>query len=33
VSGRDRDTLQSVIKLLHDNDFGIDMQITNYRTF
>ena len=33
VSGRDRDTLQSVIKLLHDNDFGIDVQITNYRTF
>ncbi|HLY18454.1 MAG TPA: YajQ family cyclic di-GMP-binding protein [Bryobacteraceae bacterium] len=33
VSGRDRDTLQSVIKLLRDQDFGIDMQITNYRTF
>ena len=33
VSGRDRDTLQSVIKLLRDNDFGIDVQITNYRTF
>ena len=32
-SGRDRDTLQSVIKLLRDNDFGIDVQITNYRTF
>ena len=32
VSGRDRDTLQSVIKLLRDNDFGIDMQFTNYRT-
>ena len=32
VSGRDRDTLQSVIKLLRDNDFGIDVQITNYRT-
>jgi uncharacterized protein YajQ (UPF0234 family) len=25
--------LQSVIKLLRDNDFGIDVQITNYRTF
>lgn len=33
VSGRDRDTLQNVIKLLRDNDFGIDMQFTNYRTF
>jgi len=32
VSGRDRDTLQSVIKLLRDNDFGIDVQFTNYRT-
>ena len=32
VSGRDRDTLQSVIKLLRETDFGIDMQFTNYRT-
>jgi len=32
VSGRDRDTLQSVMKLLRDSDFGIDMQFTNYRT-
>src|SRR5574340_697167 len=32
VSGRDRDVLQSVIKLLRDSDFGIDMQFTNYRT-
>ena len=32
VAGRDRDTLQSVIKLLRDNDFGIDMQFINYRT-
>lgn len=32
VSGRDRDTLQSVIQLLRDTDFGIDMQFTNYRT-
>jgi len=32
VSGRDRDTLQSVIKLLRDTDFGIDVQFTNYRT-
>jgi uncharacterized protein YajQ (UPF0234 family) len=33
VSSRDRDTLQSVIKLLRESDFGIDMQFTNYRTF
>jgi cyclic-di-GMP-binding protein len=32
VSGRDRDVLQEVIKLLRDTDFGIDMQFTNYRT-
>ena len=32
VAGRDRDALQSVIKLLRENDFGIDMQFTNYRT-
>ena len=32
VSGRDRDVLQQVIKLLRDQDFGIDMQFTNYRT-
>jgi uncharacterized protein YajQ (UPF0234 family) len=32
VSGRDRDVLQAVIKLLRDSDFGIDMQFTNYRT-
>jgi uncharacterized protein YajQ (UPF0234 family) len=32
VSGRDRDTLQTVIQLLRDSDFGIDMQFTNYRT-
>ncbi len=32
VSGRDRDTLQQVIKLLRETDFGIDMQFTNYRT-
>jgi hypothetical protein len=33
VSGKDRDTLQSVIQLLKNTDFGIDMQFTNYRTF
>jgi uncharacterized protein YajQ (UPF0234 family) len=32
VAGRDRDILQSVIKLLRESDFGIDMQFTNYRT-
>ena len=32
VTGKDRDTLQSVIKLLRESDFGIDMQFTNYRT-
>src|SRR5215470_16618751 len=32
VAGKDRDTLQSVIKLLRNADFGIDMQFTNYRT-
>jgi uncharacterized protein YajQ (UPF0234 family) len=32
VSSRDRDILQTVIKLLRDTDFGIDMQFTNYRT-
>lgn len=33
VSGRDRDTLQAVMKVLRETDFGIDMQFTNYRTF
>ena len=32
VSGKDRDTLQDVIALLKKEDFGIDMQFTNYRT-
>ena len=32
VTGKDRDTLQEVIALLRDTDFGIDMQFTNYRT-
>jgi len=32
VSGRDRDTLQQVIRLVKETDFGIDMQFTNYRT-
>jgi len=32
VSGKDRDTLQEIIALLKQQDFGIDMQFTNYRT-
>jgi len=32
VAGRDRDTLQDVIAFLRGQDFGIDMQFTNYRT-
>jgi cyclic-di-GMP-binding protein len=32
VSGKDRDTLQDVIVLLKQRDFGIDMQFTNYRS-
>lgn len=31
VSGKDRDTLQAVITLLKETDFGIDMQYENYR--
>ena len=32
VSGKDRDSLQAVIALVKQNDLGIDMQFTNYRT-
>ncbi len=32
VSGKDRDTLQSVIAALKAHDFGIDMQFDNYRS-
>ena len=32
VSGKDRDTLQEIIALLKQQDFGIDMQFVNYRT-
>ncbi len=32
VSGKDRDTLQEIIALLRQQDFGIDTQFTNYRT-
>jgi uncharacterized protein YajQ (UPF0234 family) len=31
VSGKNRDDLQSLIRLLRDTDLGIDMQFTNYR--
>jgi len=31
VSGKNRDDLQSVMRLLRDADLGIDMQFTNYR--
>ena len=32
VSGKDRDTLQEIIAMLRNEDFGIDMQFTNYRS-
>jgi uncharacterized protein YajQ (UPF0234 family) len=32
VSGRDRDTLQQVIKLVKETEFGIDIQFVNYRS-
>ena len=32
VSSKDRDTLQDVIAMLRQHDFGIDLQFTNYRT-
>jgi len=32
VSAKDRDVLQEVIALLRGQDFGIDMQFTNYRS-
>jgi uncharacterized protein YajQ (UPF0234 family) len=32
VSGKDRDTLQDIMRLLNGKDFGIDMQFTNYRS-
>jgi len=32
VSGKDRDTLQDIIAMLRQSDFGIDMQFTNYRS-
>jgi uncharacterized protein YajQ (UPF0234 family) len=32
IAGKDRDTLQSVIQLLRGQDFGIDLQFSNYRS-
>ena len=32
VSSKDRDTLQEIIAMLKNKDFGIDMQFTNYRS-
>jgi uncharacterized protein YajQ (UPF0234 family) len=32
ISSKDRDTLQDVISMLRQHDFGIDLQFTNYRT-
>ncbi|MGH9338039.1 MAG: YajQ family cyclic di-GMP-binding protein [Acidobacteriota bacterium] len=32
VASRDRDTLQEIIRLLRQEDFGIDVQFTNYRS-
>ena len=31
ISGKEKDELQSVIQLLKSNDYGIDLQFTNYR--
>jgi uncharacterized protein YajQ (UPF0234 family) len=32
VSGKDRDTLQEIIALIRQHDFGIEVQFTNYRS-
>ena len=32
VSSKDRDTLQGIIAMVKGQDFGIDLQFTNYRT-
>ncbi len=32
VSGKDRDALQEIIAMLRQQEFGIDMQFTNYRS-
>ena len=31
VTGKNKDDLQAVMRLLRESDFGIDMQFTNYR--
>jgi cyclic-di-GMP-binding protein len=32
ISGKDRDTLQEIIAMVKGQDFGIDLQFTNYRS-
>ena len=32
VTGKDRDTLQTVIAGLRGHDFNVDLQFSNYRT-
>ena len=32
VSSKDRDTLQALIAMVKHQDFGIDLQFTNYRS-
>ena len=32
VSSKDRDTLQEIIELLRETDFGVDVKFTNYRS-
>jgi cyclic-di-GMP-binding protein len=32
ISSKDRDTLQQIIAMVKQQDFGIDLQFTNYRT-
>jgi hypothetical protein len=32
VTGKDRDTLQDIIALMRQQDIGMEMQFTNYRT-
>lgn len=33
VSGKDRDELQKVIQAVKEQDFGLELQFSNYRTF
>jgi len=32
ISSKDRDTLQQIIAMVKQQDFGIDLQFTNYRS-